>query len=73
MTKSRNIMLRYGQSTQGIIYINIFRWTQGKYGDSYRIPLQDSEKILDAINNGKLDNVQTYKFKHFNFDVPKKV
>ena len=27
-------------------------------------------KIIDAINDGVLDNVETYKFKYFNFDVP---
>lgn len=48
-------------------------WTHGKYGDGYRISLQDSEKILDSINNGKLDNVETYSLKHFNFKVPKSV
>jgi len=35
--------------------------------------LKDSEKILDAINDGKLNDAPTYTFKHFNFQVPKSV
>lgn len=35
-----------------------------------RIPFTDSVRIIDAINDGELDNVETYKFKYFNFDVP---
>lgn len=27
-------------------------------------------KIIDAINDGVLEGVETYKFKYFNFDVP---
>ena len=49
------------------IYIIYFRWTQGKYGVGHRIPFQDSVKIIDAINDGLLDKVETYKFKYFNF------
>lgn len=45
-------------------------WTNGKYGVGKRISFGKSQRILDAINDGKLDNVETYKFKYFNFDVP---
>lgn len=65
-------MLRSGLLTQGKA-IWYYRWTHGKYGDGYRISLKDSEKILDAINDGKLNDVPTYTFKHFNFQVPKAV
>lgn len=29
--------------------------------------------MINAINEGKLDNAETYKFKYFNLEVPKKV
>lgn len=72
MKRLRSIMLKFGLLILGK-YILIYRWTQGKYGDGHRIALQDSEKILDAINSGKLDNVPTETFKYFNFQVPTKV
>jgi phosphoenolpyruvate carboxykinase (ATP) len=35
-----------------------------------RIKFEDSVKIVEAINDGSLDKVETYKFKSFDFDVP---
>lgn len=59
----------YGWSTQGI-YFNNIRWTGGKYGVGKRFSFDLSQKILDAINDGSLQNVETHKFKYFNFEVP---
>ncbi len=45
-------MLMYGQLIQGnyFIFINIFRWINGKYGIGKRIEFTDSLKMIDAIN-----------------------
>ena len=51
----------------------LFRWSGGKRGVGKRIATEDSVKIINAINEGKLDNVETFKFKYFNLEVPKKV
>ena len=49
-------MSKFGLSILGK-YILYQRWTNGKYGVGYRIPFQESVKIIDAINDGELDNV----------------
>ncbi len=53
-----------------INYYEIFRWTHGKYGIGKRISSENSTRIIDAINNGELDNVKTYNFNYFNIAVP---
>lgn len=35
-----------------------------------RIDFETSVKIVEAINDGTLNYAPTYKFKHFNFEVP---
>lgn len=35
-----------------------------------RIKFEDSVKIVEAINDGSLEKVETYTFKNFNFQVP---
>lgn len=47
-----------------------FRWVNGKYGVGKRIDFETSVKIVEAINDGTLNYAPTYKFKHFNFEVP---
>lgn len=65
-------MLMYGSLIQGN-YINYFRWINGRYGVGKRIAFSDSLVMVDAINEGKLDNIPTYKSKFFNFEVPTEV
>lgn len=55
------------------VYFYLFRWTSGRHGIGKRIDSADSVKIINAINEGKLDNAETYQFKHFNLQVPKKI
>jgi phosphoenolpyruvate carboxykinase (ATP) len=50
-----------------------FRWINGRYGVGKRIDFKDSVKIIDAINDGDLDNVPTYNSRVFNFQVPEEV
>jgi phosphoenolpyruvate carboxykinase (ATP) len=49
------------------------RWINGRYGIGKRIAFTDSLIMVDAINEGKLDNVPMYKSKFFNFSVPNEV
>jgi phosphoenolpyruvate carboxykinase (ATP) len=46
-------------------------WTGGKYGRGTRMRLSYTRKMIDAIHEGQLDNVEYQKFPVFNFDVPK--
>ena len=45
-------------------------WVHGRYGMGKRIALEDSLKMVNAINSGSLDSAPTYNFKYFNFRVP---
>jgi phosphoenolpyruvate carboxykinase (ATP) len=54
-------------------FIFNFRWINGKYGVGKRISFLDSLRMVDAINEGKLDNISTYTSKIFNFHVPTSV
>lgn len=51
-------------------FLYLFRWINGRYGIGRRIPFEDSMKIIENIVNGKLEKVETYKFRCFNFEVP---
>lgn len=46
-------------------------WTGGKYGRGTRMRLSYTRKMIDAIHEGQLDNVEYQKFPVFNVDVPK--
>jgi phosphoenolpyruvate carboxykinase (ATP) len=49
-------------------------WVGGAYGkDGYRIDLPDTRKIIDAILNDQLDNVEYEIVPVFNLMIPKKV
>lgn len=56
-----------------VINILKIRWINGRYGVGKRIAFTDSLVMVDAINQGRLDNVPTYQSKFFNFNVPKEV
>ncbi len=51
-------------------FIAYFRWINGRYGVGKRIQFTDSLRMVDAINEGQLENVQFYKSKVFGFQVP---
>jgi len=55
------------------MFLLIFRWINGRYGVGKRISFTDSLSMVDAINEGKLDKVSTYKSKFFNFAVPTEI
>lgn len=48
-------------------------WTGGKYGRGTRMRLSYTRKMIDAIHEGQLDNVEYRKFDVFNFSVPTSV
>jgi phosphoenolpyruvate carboxykinase (ATP) len=48
-------------------------WTGGKYGRGTRMRLSYTRKMIDAIHQGHLDNVEYNKFDVFNLQVPKSV
>lgn len=48
-------------------------WIKGKYGIGERIPLKHTRRIIDAIHEGALDNVETSNFEIFNLAVPKAI
>ena len=45
-------------------------WTGGPYGVGSRIPLKDTRAILEALLNGKLDDVKFRRDENFGFNVP---
>ena len=48
-------------------------WTGGQYGRGQRMSLKYTRKMIDAIHEGKLDDVECKKFDIFNFQVPTSV
>lgn len=48
-------------------------WTGGGYGVGSRMRLSYTRKIIDAIHEGKLNDVEYQKFGVFNLNVPKSV
>ena len=48
-------------------------WTGGKYGRGSRMKLSYTRKMIDAIHNGSLDDVEFTNFDVFNFKIPKTV
>ena len=45
-------------------------WTGGKYGKGQRMKLGYTRRMIDAIHEGELDDVEFKKFDVFNFSVP---
>ncbi len=45
-------------------------WTGGKYGVGHRMSLKHTRAILDAIHDGKLDNVEYKTSPIFNLAIP---
>lgn len=45
-------------------------WTGGAYGTGSRISLKYTRAIIDAINDGTLDGIETAEDKHFGVHVP---
>lgn len=48
-------------------------WINGKFGVGQRIPMKYSRAIIDAINNGELENGEMETYPIFNFKIPKTV
>lgn len=48
-------------------------WSGGKFGVGKRMKLPLTRQIIDAIHEGKLDNVQWEKFPCFGFEIPKTI
>jgi phosphoenolpyruvate carboxykinase (ATP) len=48
-------------------------WSGGKYGVGKRMSLKITRRIIDAIHDGELDNVEWEKFPVFGFHIPKSV
>jgi phosphoenolpyruvate carboxykinase (ATP) len=45
-------------------------WTGGKYGTGHRMPIKATRALLNAVLDGKMDDVEFRKDPHFGFDVP---
>ncbi|MCL4674314.1 MAG: phosphoenolpyruvate carboxykinase (ATP), partial [Sphingomonadaceae bacterium] len=45
-------------------------WTGGKYGVGSRMPIKATRGLLNAVLDGKIDNVEFRKDPNFGFDVP---
>ena len=45
-------------------------WTGGKYGVGQRMPIKATRGLLNAVLDGKIDNVEFRKDPNFGFDVP---
>lgn len=48
-------------------------WINGKFGTGHRIPMKYTRAIVDAINNGDLDNAEFINYPVFNVQVPTNV
>lgn len=48
-------------------------WSGGKYGVGKRMSLKITRKIIDAIHEGGMDNVEWEKFPIFGFQIPKAI
>lgn len=48
-------------------------WINGKFGVGQRIPMKYTRSIIDAINNGELQNTECFDYQVFNLRVPKGV
>jgi len=46
-------------------------WTGGAYGEGSRFKLKYTRAIVQAIQSGALDNVETIKDHEFGFEIPK--
>lgn len=47
-------------------------WTGGPYGTGSRFSIPTTRRIVNAIQNGELDNVETQHIPGLNLNVPKK-
>jgi len=45
-------------------------WTGGKYGTGSRMPIKATRALLNAVLDGKMDDVEFRKDPNFGFDVP---
>ncbi|MEE4316510.1 MAG: phosphoenolpyruvate carboxykinase (ATP), partial [Erythrobacter sp.] len=45
-------------------------WTGGKYGTGSRMPIKATRALLNAVLDGKMDEVEFRKDPNFGFDVP---
>ncbi|MEE2917192.1 MAG: phosphoenolpyruvate carboxykinase, partial [Pseudomonadota bacterium] len=45
-------------------------WTGGKYGTGHRMPIKATRALLNAVLDGKMDEVEFRKDPNFGFDVP---
>jgi phosphoenolpyruvate carboxykinase (ATP) len=48
-------------------------WSGGKYGVGKRMSLKITRRIVDAIHEGDLENVEWEKFPVFGFHIPKSI
>lgn len=55
------------------VYLVNTGWINGKFGVGQRIPMKFSRAIVDAINNGELENTELEHYPVFNFKIPKSV
>ncbi|MCK5776273.1 MAG: phosphoenolpyruvate carboxykinase (ATP), partial [Bacteroidales bacterium] len=72
-TKYAHELIRKMEAHGAEAYLVNTGWIGGPYGIGNRIDLPTTRKIIDAILDGTLDNVEYEKIPVFNLDVPKAV
>ena len=48
-------------------------WTGGPYGVGKRFDIPTTRRIVNAVQNGELDDVETHMLKGLNLEVPKSI
>ena len=71
--KYAKLMAEYVDKYKSNVWLMNTGWSGGKYGEGKRMSLKITRGILDAIHEGKLDNIEWQTMPGFNLQVPKNI